>query len=437
VVLIVLDTVRADHLSLCGYARPTSPTLERLRDDGARFSCGAVAPGSWTLPVHASFFTGLDVASHGADFARIQVGDSSGCEDVLCEAGDAGDDVTRLFGSIGAHPLEPGPQTLAERFDALGYQTLLVSGNPVLSEVTGLTRGFERAISARRFAQLEGARLIRALKKALGGLDRSGPPLFLTVNITEAHQPYEAVPPGVGWLPPREEIRYFIPGADPWKRFVSGEMSGEARETFLAHVVDVYDWGVFRADRTLGQVLAALESDGWLTAGIRLVVTSDHGELLGEHGLLDHGGYLWEPIARVPLLIRDTTREPPSLPPLLSSRAVYRLVLDGTLPDSATDVTATAQPNYRWQLRTDGRVGGTQPSAALWLGHEKLQWIEGRALRYDLRTDPEEREPQAVSEHPQLERLAKLMTQARRVSRLEAGLDPELVERLKAAGYAD
>ncbi|MGH6691371.1 MAG: sulfatase-like hydrolase/transferase, partial [Gammaproteobacteria bacterium] len=226
VALIVLDTVRADRLSLCGYPRPTSATLERLRDEGASFSCGGVVPGSWTLPVHASFFTGLDVAAHAADFARSpHGGGSAACLDVLCGDADPGAEVADLFGSIAAHPLPPEAETLAEHFRGLGYQTVLVSGNPVVSSVTGLAQGFDHVVSPRRFAELEGARLVRALESVLGDLDRSGSPLFLTVNITEAHQPYEAVPSGVAWLPPREAIHYFLPQADPWTRFVSGEMA--------------------------------------------------------------------------------------------------------------------------------------------------------------------------------------------------------------------
>ena len=61
VLFVVMDTVRADHTSLCGYDRPTTPTLEALRADGASVSCGGVAPGSWTIPSVASFFTGMQV----------------------------------------------------------------------------------------------------------------------------------------------------------------------------------------------------------------------------------------------------------------------------------------------------------------------------------------------------------------------------------------
>ena len=77
VVFVVLDNVRADHLSLCGYERPTSPNLEAFAAT-AWSSCEAVVPGSWTVPSHASFLTGLEVAHHGAHYARGAVVGVSG-----------------------------------------------------------------------------------------------------------------------------------------------------------------------------------------------------------------------------------------------------------------------------------------------------------------------------------------------------------------------
>ena len=74
VILVVLDTVRADHLSVCGYSRPTTPFLASLLQKGAHISCGGVSPAAWTVPSHASLFTGVDVPTHHADFAYPQIG---------------------------------------------------------------------------------------------------------------------------------------------------------------------------------------------------------------------------------------------------------------------------------------------------------------------------------------------------------------------------
>lgn len=112
VLFVVLDTVRADHTSLCGHDRPTTPFLQALAgQQGWSHTCGLVTPGTWTLPSHASFFTGLLPTEH------------------------------RLITK--GHPLPPGVPTLAERFAAEGYQTVLLSANPTLNKASGIGRGFE------------------------------------------------------------------------------------------------------------------------------------------------------------------------------------------------------------------------------------------------------------------------------------------------------
>jgi arylsulfatase A-like enzyme len=123
VVFIVLNNVRADHLSLCGYERPTSPFLESLAKETA-FTCAAQAPGSWTLPSHASYFTGLQVLEHGAHSLK------------------SGERVSSNTSTL-ARPLALEHSTLAEKMRDQGYQTLMVSANPVLGDATGLSRGFD------------------------------------------------------------------------------------------------------------------------------------------------------------------------------------------------------------------------------------------------------------------------------------------------------
>lgn len=110
VMLIVLDTFRADWPSVCGGPVPT-PNLEALasREEG-HFSCSAVTPGAWTLPSHASYFTGKGVLEHGAHSAR----------------GAGGSFWPPAF------PLDGQHRTLAEEYAAQGYQTVSVSGNPLL-----------------------------------------------------------------------------------------------------------------------------------------------------------------------------------------------------------------------------------------------------------------------------------------------------------------
>jgi hypothetical protein len=421
VVLIVLDTLRADRLSLCGYARPTSPTLERLRADGASWTCHAVAPGSWTLPSHASFFTGVDVPEHGTHFSG---------------------DGTAIRGLV-IRPLPETYSTLAEHMAEAGFQTAGVSGNPVLSPASGLTQGF----GAWKSAPLDGPDahawfamdLVREVRATLRELDRDGAPLFLFVNIFDAHDPWPPIPEGLDWLPPRDEGLGYFRGPEPaeWEAYVTGAMDTQAAAEFRERVGDLYDFGVWRADWTLGRVLDEITGHGWADAGMRLIVVSDHGEFLGEHGLVRHGRYVWNGNQRVPLLVHDTKGRIP-LPSPVSALHVFSLVRDGALPAQLAPPHAVAYPDELWLKRSQGRVGGST-SAALWTGPEKLLWQDGRGVRYDLEADPAETNPLPLNGHPQAAELAALVDRVRASGRRAAATEPspELLESLRAVGYVE
>jgi hypothetical protein len=415
VVLIVLDTVRADRLSLCGYERPTSPTLERLREQGAAWTCDAVAPGSWTLPSHASFFTGVEVPQHGTHFTG---------------------DGTKIRGMV-IRPLPDSFTTLAERMAGAGYQTAGVSANPVLAPVSGLTRGFESWRSAPVSGAWWGPRLVEEVRETLRGLDRDGAPLFLFVNIFDAHDPWAPVPAGLDGLPARDENLGYFRGPEPaeWEDYVTGRMDDAERADFRALLGDLYDFGIYRADWTLARVLEEIEDHGWADAGMRLVIVSDHGEFLGEHGLARHGRYVWEPNQRVPLLVLDTQREI-ELPSPVSALHVFSLVRDGALPDQPSPPHAVAYPDALWLARSGGRVGGST-SAAVWAGSEKLVWSDGQAVRYDLAADPEEANPLPVEKHPLALQLSAFVERVRTSSDRIATPSPELIETLRAVGYVE
>lgn len=416
VVLVVLDTVRADHTSACGYARPTTPVLDQLvAGRGAALACDVVAAASWTLPSHASFFTGLPVEEHGAHFIPLKKANVLGAQ---------------------IRPLGEDPPTLAEGFESAGYQTLLISGNPVLGEASGLMRGFDRAKAAKRFGGMSGKDLIRPLQRALRRRTDPAHPLFVVLNIADAHQPWHAVPRHIGWAPPQK-------GTKPRMDDVFQErLVGEALDAHLEGVTNAYDYGVFRADRTLGEALALLEAEGWTETGLRLVVVSDHGEFLGEHGLVDHGRYLWEPNQRIFLLHAwlgpgEPRGEVHRLPSGLSGAAVFNLVEGGSVSSRPGPVTAAAWPDAYWQERSGGRLG-TSTSAAVWLGTEKLLWQDGVMSRFDLDADPAEANPLPLdAEHPLRPDLDALVARVQASSGAPVPMDPELIEQLQAAGYMD
>lgn len=314
VVFIVLDTVRADHLGGCGETRPLTPTLDALVADGAALSCTAVAPGSWTLPSHASFFTGLEVPEHGA------------------HALDQPPEATAPDGkrSLGpARPLSDQPTVLAELQPAV-----MVSGNPVLGPSSGLSRGFRHRRVARHFGRLYGDKLVRAVETVLEDSVQDGDLLF--INIADAHTPWRSIPDDHAFLPARPGRTWHQDTTDSdWYRFVSGSPDPE----LLAEARDLYAYGVQRADRTLGGVLRAIDAAGF--ARTRLVITSDHGEYLGEHGLLGHGHYLHDENQVVPLLVQPGTL--PDGP--VSALATYDLVRGQ--PVSPRPVRAAAWPHAK------------------------------------------------------------------------------------------
>lgn len=296
VLLVFFDTVRADHLSLYGYGRPTTPNLERLASRGATFE-HAISPAPWTLPAHASAFTGRWPFELSADWTR---------------------------------GLDRAQPTLAEAFSDAGYRTAGFVGNSrFLGVETGIGRGFQHYEDYPRSAR--GAFLATALgrflitkvrvRRLLGTewtiasrtadqirhgfeawLDRGdaeGRPFFAFLNFFDAHHPYVAPPPYAGRFgghPPRRPFRSRLAAAiDPVPVFPHTAAG-------LDSLIRSYDESIAYVDGELGRVLAALERRGQLANTI-VVVTADHGEHLGERGLMDHGNSLYYPLLHVPLVV--------------------------------------------------------------------------------------------------------------------------------------
>ncbi|MEC8424213.1 MAG: sulfatase-like hydrolase/transferase, partial [Myxococcota bacterium] len=239
VLLVVLDTVRADRLQAWGHDRPTGLQLTALAESGVRWA-EAHAPGAWTWPVHASLFTGEPPWVHGAHFPPLGVA---------------------MEGGFPA-PRDDLP-TLAERFASAGYETVSLSANCLLEPGMGLTRGFEDA----RCLDIPGA-VEAAAEAAVQGQDR---PLFLFVNLMPAHGPYSLTP--VPWsarhaerltAPEKRLAPYIDPGPPPGvdlqrraepraptgvQQVLSGSLQLDDDQWEMVH--DLYDGEVVDADRRL------------------------------------------------------------------------------------------------------------------------------------------------------------------------------------------
>jgi len=287
VMLIVLDTTRRDRLSTYGYDRKTSPALDRVAAGGLVYE-QCISAGSWTLPSHASIFTGLYPRDHGTNVENWNLrGDFT---------------------------------TLAEVFGANGYRTAGFCCNPWISEQTGLLQGFvdfQEIWRGRRDDSRDEHGAARTTEKVLEWLDARAPdaePFFVFVNYLEPHTPYRPpsafrqrfLPPDVDPIAVQQVMSWETPREFGYILKVPGmEISEEQFEILDA----LYDAEVAYQDARFGELIEGLESRGLLDDTV-LVIVADHGEQLGEHGMLDHKMSLYEENVHVPLILRY----PPAVP---------------------------------------------------------------------------------------------------------------------------
>jgi len=290
IVFVVLDTCRADHFGCYGYPRPTTPNFDALARDSVLFM-NAVSESPWTLPSHATMFTGLFPRSHGAKISHFHLDD-------------------RFF-------------TLAEFLHTCGYNTLGISANTMVGRVTNLDQGFDRFEEVWRTGSRDklaliqlwkkiraehpdkGARQINRLVEAWleqgGAADR---PFFLFINYMETHGPYQPpkpfrdrfLNPDREGEPPAQVNIY----DDRFVKFLIGEV--ELTPLELDDLRSMYDAELAYLDLRLGELLATLRKHGILERAL-VIVLGDHGENLGEHRMTDHQLCVYDTLLRVPFLL--------------------------------------------------------------------------------------------------------------------------------------
>lgn len=264
VVLVVIDTLRADHLPMYGYDRATAPNLVRLMQDGVNYQ-KAISPGTWTVPAHGALFTGRWPSYHGAE--RVPADHNL------------------------ALALNDSMTTLAELMRGRSFHTTAFVGNSTyVSGVFGFARGFAEFFDKDLYSPAK-------LREAVGAwLPQHQEPLFLFINILDPHEPY-APPPPLDVMFPTKHPDFGVMMST--LVFEGKPVTPEMRE----HFVSQYDGEIFFADRELGAIFRMLEAAGRYDDAL-IIVTSDHGELLGEHGLAGHGVAPYEPETHVPLIVK-------------------------------------------------------------------------------------------------------------------------------------
>lgn len=386
--LIVIDTLRADHLGAYGYAAPTSPQIDaRLAQAGAQ-ALQAYAAAPWTVPSMAGLLTGVAPG--------------------------------RLMRSA-ADGLPAALPTLAERLRAGGYHTVLAGANPTLEPRLGFARGFEQV-------SLPPATLASLLRhaedldqRARVFLERPREPFFMLLHYLDPHDPYD-----------NPEIvqgrSRFWPGYSGRLRgdwihgLYEGKLQLDATRDDRRQLVALYDAELAYVDRFVGRALDALPAD--VRARTLVVLTADHGEELHERGGFKHGQTLYEEQWRVPLLVRWDghvraglrTNTPLSLldiaptlldaaglaaPPMLEGRSLLPMLLgQAGLPERelfarhlAGGPLRLALRSGRFKLQLFDRRAPFAPQDAL----DATLWKRdlGRLARvalFDLEADPDERE---------------------------------------------
>ena len=262
-VLISIDCLRADHVGAYGYSRKTTPNLDAFAGEATLFR-NAVAVSSYTLPTHASMFTGLPPSLHGALLRR------------------------RIFRSV---------DTLPELLTREGYAAWGVVSGPFLAPFYGFADGFDTY-------RLLLTRASGLVDRALALLDEGpGQSQFLFVHFFDGHSPYS--PPGE-----------FLGRFGPRPKDVSGlhamveRQDAPVSETAVAEARSLYDGEIAYVDREIGRFFAGLRERGLYDTSL-IVVTADHGEAFYERGYWEHGQPwrgdgpgLYQEIVHVPLLVK-------------------------------------------------------------------------------------------------------------------------------------
>ncbi len=262
IVLIIIDTLRADHLGCYGYHRDTSPVLDSLADEGVRFSrCQAQAP--WTLPAHATIWTGLTVVSH--------------------QARRTGSDI---------YGVDVNLPSIATILKAEGYVTLGFVNIFLLNGDFGFDNGFDHY----SWFPVGDGRAEESVSEILQWFDdnRGNPsPKLVVLHLYDVHSPYD---------PPAPFDTLFSPegtaGVTNWNEEEGAIYTLQERD----HLLNLYDGEIAWVDSQLGRLFAGLRERG-VTDNSLIIVTSDHGEEFLEHGRVAHGHTLYQELIHVPLII--------------------------------------------------------------------------------------------------------------------------------------
>jgi arylsulfatase A-like enzyme len=363
VLLIVLDCVRADRMSCYGYGKDTTPNLRSLAKESTTFDA-AISAAPWTLPSHASMFTGLYPSEHGA-----VTWDSALRKDVRT--------LSQILSGVGYHTAAVchndawinARTVLAEGFQSFhgsyAIDTSSIMGRYADSRMKNLPAlGTLAAFYNSFILRKEKAALSIALIKSILRESRStNIPVFIFVNLINAHYPYVHGLPNQSlkafleetrenWLRTitRYKSRGTVARVDPrtvmnrkWKQLATrAEFTPSEFRGFGA----LYDTVISYLDRQLGDLLSFMRTENILDQTL-LMITADHGENLGDHGLIDHELSVHESLIRVPLVARYPGVFPAKrrIAQPVETRRIFHTILDISGARSSEDTRTKSLVN--------------------------------------------------------------------------------------------
>ncbi|NIR86402.1 sulfatase [Candidatus Bathyarchaeota archaeon] len=450
IILVTMDTVRADHTSAYNYPRETTPALEDLARESTLY-LNAIAPGDMTLSTHASLFTGLPVNWHGAH---------------------------RSDQYPAGQPLAQGFDTLSEVLANHGYLTAgVVANHGYLGHRFGLDQGFhyydDRApISYSRwtwrglFRELlcniftiwihpsflnspyrKAEQIHSEALKLIEKLHKRNRPWFLFLNYMDAHTPYQPPPPF--------DTRF--PSIDPaftWRKYREMKQEILRQEYKITtkekqHLLSLYDAGIAYLDHYLGIFLEQLKKRG-LYEGSLIIVTSDHGEAFGERELIGHEMSVYQDQVHVPLLVK--------YPNSAAEMKVSEIVSLISIPPTVLEVTGLkSQKGFRrMNLRkipmgeptivvSESYPHGVLPRferverAVFRNSYKFIHSTEGKREFYDLSLDPNETQNLYKELREESRALENQLTDWLKVSSSPSTdctlLDRQTEDRLQSLGY--
>jgi arylsulfatase A-like enzyme len=430
VVLIVADTLRADHLGCYGATRPTSPAIDALANEAFVFD-RAYASAPWTQPSIATMLTGLLSDGHGMK------------------------QIARLPDEV---------DTLAEVLSSRGFQTGAVVSHVLLARRYGFDQGFDRyvAVAGLRSQMISSSdRVTDVASRLARKMVQSGRPYFLFVHYFDSHYNYLAHPE---WGFADESAGRLVGGDDIE---VLRRLEDDLTADELEFIQDLYDEEIRHTDAAIEELLRSLRILDTLDETL-VVFTADHGEEFLDHGALGHAHSLYEELVRVPLIIRPPggLSEPRRFGEPVSLLDIAPTVLGFLSEDPMSDRAASMEGRSLLRLlhSSTGAMGepvfletdfvpiGSDTTArsahksGVIVGQYKLirDTVSGAVELYDVIEDPEEQRNIAIESPEVVARLTAHFderTETRKTSRVArpetVPQSPEQLEQLRALGYAE